>query len=279
MKAPLLAALSLALAASAQELPPGHPPLDGPIERAPPLPAAEPEASGGLPQGHPPVSGTGQAPTVEELIQKLDANPELKKGDKTFEVAGALGKLYYSHGRWADAIELYGQALAKTEPARKLYLAQRKKAAGAGQEVSCQASGEGVDSLTLLAQQRAREGDASAAVACAKLALRRTEEVATAFAHAKFNSGDLAGALAAHERQLDLDPASPEALFGSATILLDSKGDDLAALRQARAAYQRYLRDHPAALRAEQARSLLARTEEAIAAGGVSRLATSRRRR
>ncbi|MBI3180570.1 MAG: hypothetical protein HYZ28_00250 [Myxococcales bacterium] len=259
----------LSAGATSQELPPGHPPLDAPATLAPPLPS-----------GHPPVSQSTAAPSIEELIRKLDAQGDLKTKEKTFEIAAAMGKLYYSTGRFGEAVEYLGQAEAKAEPTRKLYLEARKKAAKAKKEIPTASSAgcapnkdASLESLHTAAEARAKSGDPAAAAACARAALAPLTEVELTLAHAKFIVGDAPGALAAHERQLEVNEASPDALFGRAIVLLDSRGEDVNALEQARAGFERYVRDYPSSPRAEQAKALAARAGEAIAAGGISKLA------
>jgi tetratricopeptide (TPR) repeat protein len=60
-----------------------------------------------------------EAPSSEELLKRLDANPELKKKEKTFDIATSLGKLYYVNGRYADAADFLRQAMGKAAKAPK----------------------------------------------------------------------------------------------------------------------------------------------------------------
>ena len=123
---PLLVALVLAqqpLPPNAQ-LPPGHPPLNA----APPAqvaPEAQPQQPGGL------TPPEGRAPTSEELMKKLDAAAGLKDKDKPFEVAVSLGRLYFSHARYAEAVTFLEQAEGKAADARKFYLDKKKQAGSA----------------------------------------------------------------------------------------------------------------------------------------------------
>lgn len=270
---------AILLIALAQKLPEGHPPIDDKPKRSPP----PLELNAPLPPGHPPVPD-GPAPkappTSDELIKQLDATADLKTKEKTFEVAAALGKLYYAHGRWPEAVEFLTQAVVKAEPTRQLYFEQRSKAARQkkpvppASSVGCSPSPQTtLDSLTALAKEKAKANDAAAAAACARAALHPLMEVDAMLANAKFVVGDAGGALAVHERQLELFESNPEAIYGRAAILLDTRGDDLEALRQAKAGFERYLRDFGMAPKAKQAKAFLDRTDQAIAAGGISKLA------
>jgi hypothetical protein len=117
----LVTAALLAADPSAQQLPPGHPPLDGGVQRARPLPAPAEQGggmstpSGPLPPGHPPTTGSARAaPGADELLEQLDKTPGLRERDKTFEVAASLARLYYSNGRPRDALHFLDQARAKS---------------------------------------------------------------------------------------------------------------------------------------------------------------------
>ena len=97
------------------ELPPGHPAV----------PAVAPPA-GQLPANHPAVREGQTAPSGEDLLKKLEAVGDLKSKEKTFEIAASLGKLYFVHGKYADAVTFLEQGVIKAEPARALYLAKKK---------------------------------------------------------------------------------------------------------------------------------------------------------
>src|SRR5690242_14714913 len=100
-------------------LPPGHPPLDGSTPKPTRMPV-DPNAP--LPAGHPKVAPGKAPPSADELIKQLDASRDLKSREKTFEVAVALGKLYYAHGRFDEAIEYLRQAQGKAESTRAFFL-------------------------------------------------------------------------------------------------------------------------------------------------------------
>src|SRR5688500_1976521 len=103
------------LAAAPTTLPAGPPPLGSRPQRQ----AAAPSSPGALPEGHPAMSRSGRAaPTAEELLKQLDEMPGLREREKTFEIASALGKLYYTNGRHEDAVPYFLLAEQKGKPAR-----------------------------------------------------------------------------------------------------------------------------------------------------------------
>ena len=242
-------------------LPPNHPAIP---DSAP---------SGALPPNHPPV-GDGQAPSGDELLKKLEAVGDLKTKEKTFEIASSLGKLYFVHGRYPDAVIFLEQAVVKAEPARAFYLA-KKKALGNKPVPAPAAAGCPPAADATLDSQFARaqaQKDVAFAAACARSALHPLAEVESELAAAKFLSHDPVGALAVYDRALALFESNPDARYGRAALLLDSKGDDLASLKISKADLERFLADYPTSPRAAQAKSFLSRVNDAIAAGGVMKV-------
>jgi len=217
-------------------------------------------------------------PTAEELIKKLDANPDAKTKDKPFEIAASMGKLYFSQGRYADAITYFDQALVKAEPLRTLYQ-QELKAAGnkplppAGSVGCAPGADVTVDVLLQRAQEKAKGGAHAAAASCARSAMHGVVEVDTQLGHSKFLTGDADGALKAYDRALDTFPSSPDARYSRAALLLDTKGDDVEALKTAQADLEQFLKDYGASPRAPQAKRFLERVKAAIAAGGLTKVA------
>ncbi|MBX7097668.1 MAG: hypothetical protein K1X89_08150 [Myxococcaceae bacterium] len=268
---PLLVVLSQAPLAPNAELPPNHPPMAG----------AAPAAGGAvLPPGHPTTGAgptatpPGEAPSADELIKRLDASGDLKDKAKSFELAASLGKLYLSHGRAKDAEVFLQQALTQAKPMREFYL-QKRKALGSkpmppSGSVGCLAGPE-VTFDQLSAKAKAQT-DVAAAAACARAALLPLIELENLLAHALFLLGNAEEALAVHTRALELFESNPDARYGKGALLLDLRGDDLKSLKLAQAELERFLSDYPTAPQAAQARSFLARTKDAIAAGGVSKL-------
>jgi tetratricopeptide (TPR) repeat protein len=250
-----IAALLLSQAAPAQPLPAGHPAI--------------------LPPGAP---GQGAPPSANDLLQKLDGVKGLKDQDKPFDVASAVGKLYFGNGRFDDAQLFFRQALAKAEPLRSLFLSQKAKADGKHQalpdpaSVGCvKASGQN-QALTEKAQALAAKGQSGAAAACAKVALGPALEVQSLLGDALFLTGDSKGALEQHAQVLAIDPKDPNSLYGHAGVLFDGANDDLKTLALAKAEFTRYLELYPALPHAEMAKAMLQRADQAIAAGGISKL-------
>jgi tetratricopeptide (TPR) repeat protein len=98
-------------------------------------------------------------------------------------------------------------------------------------------------------------------------------ELESQLASARFLTGDKIGALAVHDRALELFPSNAEARYGRAALLLDFKGDDLDALKSAKADLDKFLEDYPTSMHAKQARAFLSRVNDALAAGGITKLA------
>ncbi|HYR54822.1 MAG TPA: hypothetical protein VEM39_01815 [Myxococcaceae bacterium] len=312
-----LAFLCAAAAGGAPELPPGHPKVDGPTS-SPPAPGAQsgelpsghprvddpssppargnpsgelppghpkvgvadPESSeASLPSGHPQVRPGNPAPSADQILKQLDSTPDLKKREKTFEVAAAVGKLYYTHGRYADAAEYLGQAVQKAEPARALYLQQRKRA-GAGAPIKDGACGpnrpNAMDGQTAAARVLAQKGNLAASQECLRAALEPALEVEELRANAHFLSGDSAGALAGYERALAIESGRANSLYGRALLLFDTRGEDIKALRQVAQDLNRFLQLDPNGPKSGYVRKLLQRTEDSISAGGMTKLAQKR---
>lgn len=227
-----------------------------------------------LPPNHPPMREGAEAPSAEELLKKLEATGDLKTKEKSFEIAASLGKLYFAHGRYPDAVIFFEQAVAKAEPARALYVAKKKqlgdKPVPAASAAGCvPGADEPMDALIAKAQA---QKDPGAAAACARAALHPLIDLESELGAAKFLSHDPLGALTVYDRALALFDSNPEARYGRGAVLLDAKGDDVAALKAAKADFDRFLADYPTSPRAKQAKSFLSRIDAAIAAGGVSKV-------
>ncbi|HXX31610.1 MAG TPA: hypothetical protein VEJ89_12985 [Myxococcaceae bacterium] len=289
----MIPALALLLVVGADpQLPPGHPPiarsdggpagLGGPSFPGgqPPAAAGGPPASGALPPGHPAVKPGTMPPTADDLLRQLDATPDLRTRAKPFEVSAALGKLYFTHGRYPDAVVYLRQAQEGAAGVRALYLKERRRVRGPPGDAAaagCQASPELPPSaVAARAQEKATAGDAAAATACAREALGPALEAVGLLGNALFLAGDSAGALAAYAWVLEVDPADPLALYGRAGVQFDTRPDDLAALRAVKKDLTELLARWPQIPQAPQARELLARTEELLKAGGATKFAASR---
>jgi len=266
-------ALLLVLAAD-PPLPPGHPPVPGSSDAGP--------AARSLPPGHPQIKPGMAAPSADELLRQLDATPDLKTQIKPFDVSAALGKLYFTHGRYPDAVIYFRQAQASAASVRALYLAERKKLRGpAGDAASagCRLSAEFPPSAAAArASEKAAAGDHPGAAACAREALGPVVEAVGLLGNALFLAGDAPGALAAYAWVLEVEPSDPIALYGRAGVLFDTRPDDLAALRSVKKDLGDLLAHWPNIPQAPQARELLARTEELLRAGGATKFAASRPR-
>jgi tetratricopeptide (TPR) repeat protein len=231
-----------------------------------------------LPPNHPPANANAPAPTADALVQKLDATPGLKEQPKPFEIATSLGRLYLGQGRYLEAKTYYAQAVAVAEPLRALYLKQkalvgRKPVPSAG-DVGC-APGPALTQAVVLekAQALVKAGKAADAYACLRVGIQGLAEAETALGHLHFLVGDAAAALATYDRALATFEANAEARYARGALLLDTKGDDLKALAQAKADLEGFLKEAPTAPQAPQAQRLLVRVDKAIAAGGLSKLA------
>jgi tetratricopeptide (TPR) repeat protein len=234
-----------------------------------------------LPADHPRLTEGKAPPTAEQLLQQLDATPGLKEREKTFEMAGMIGRLYLHNGRPQDARAFLAQAEQKASGLRALLLAEEKRLAAparAGVEKAV-AEGKACPGLAEDALFEAREaeararlakGDRAGAVGCARMALLPLLDVLAQAGTAAQLAGDVPGALAAHDRALALDPAAPESLFARAALLYETRGQDRQALTRARDALKLLLARHPAGARAPQASMLLTELEDALKAGGVS---------
>lgn len=232
-----------------------------------------------LPPGHP-AGGNQAAPSADELIQKLDSTAGLKERDKPFEIAASLGRLYFGQGRYGDAQLYYRQALAQTEEPRAL-LAVQKKLVGTRPlpepaSVGCEAKPEAtLAQMFAKAKEHVTAKNAVGAVACLKVGLASSMEVDVMYGNSQFLLGDAAGAIATYTRALDTFESNADARYARAATTLDAWGDDLAALGRAKADFEKFLADVPTSPRATNAKRLLARTDEALKAGGLSKLTIS----
>jgi tetratricopeptide (TPR) repeat protein len=228
------------------------------------------------------MSGTGRAPpSADELLRQLDSTEGLRDREKTFEIASSLGRLYYVNGRNTDAVIYLLQAELRAKPARDLFLAQRKKlgkaAVPSAAAVGCGFSaGTPVEDMTAAAQERAKKGDTAGAAACARAALAPVLDVGMMRANALFLSGDMDGALAAYAAVLEVEPTHEEALYSRSALLFETKGEDVAALKQARAGFDAMVAAHPDSQRAPMAKRMSTLAEETVKAGGRKKLLASR---
>ncbi len=287
----LALATAALLAAEPTNLPPNHPPVPQGTEASPAHPpttgampeghppikeggAAQPSAPGEMPSGHPPTSAKGKLPpSADELLKQLDSTEGLRTKEKTFEIASSLGKLYFTNGRWQDAIVYLSQAEEKVAATRALFLEQRKKL-GKKPVPSAEEAGCGftpastAEEMRKVAEERAKKGDTAGAAACARAALVPVLDVEVLRGQALYLTGDKAGALAVFERVLDVSPSDAEALFGRSALLYETKGEDVKALQAAHEGFEAYIAAHPDAHRVEVAQQLSKFSDEAAKAGG-----------
>lgn len=290
MNLSLALATAALLAAEPTNLPAGHPPVPPGTQASPatsPMPEGHPPVEGNapaehLPEGHPPTSGTGKLPpSADELLRQLDSTEGLRDKEKTFEIASSLGRLYYVNGRNADAIAYLQQAEAKARPTRELFLAQKKKlgrtpvptaeAAGCGFK-----PGMAVEEMGAAAQERAKKGDTAGAAACARAALGPVLEAEVMRAHALVLAGETDPALEVYAGVLEVEPSHEEALYSRSALLFETRGEDVAALKQARAGFDAMVAAHPSSSRVPMARRLSSLAEETVKVGGRKKLLASR---
>ncbi len=278
------------IGADGQVLPPNHPPLQAPPDSAGPLPPGHPTippAGGGapgpgsgsaeLPPGHPSVAPGTTAPPTEELLKKMDATPDLKTRAKPYEVAAAIGKLYYGRGRWADARDFFVQAEKTAEPVRTLFLEQRKQVKGALPDAAaagCRMSSDmSVEKVAEKARSLAAQKQHGPAAACALEALGPVLESTALLGNTLALMGDTKGALAAYQRVLQVDPRNVLALYGDGAVTFEVKGDDLTALKAARRELQTSVDLAPNAVQSASATAYIQRIDQVIAAGGATKFA------
>lgn len=209
-------------------------------------------------------AGAARAPSAEELLRRLDATAGLKEREKPFEMAMSVANLYLTHGRFADAAEYFRQAWQTASALRAQ--AKEARAGSCSRPASPLASlVEALPSLTPAEK-----------AACLHAGLELAAEAAEGRAAALFLAGDSGRALEATAELLQVRPDSVEGLFTRASILLETRGDDLAALRRARADLELLARRPDVHRRKARAEVLLTRVAQAIEAGGVSKLAAKR---
>ncbi|RKH62384.1 hypothetical protein D7X96_29795 [Corallococcus interemptor] len=299
MSLSLVLATTALLAAEPTSLPPGHPTIPPGTQASPTgtgsnastgalppghptMPAGSPVAPGTpLPSGHPTVDTNKLPPSAEELMKQLDLSEGLREREKTFEIASSLGRLYYMNGRNADALSFLGQAQAKADGVRSLFLASRKKlgkaAVPTAEAANCGFTpGQPLDAMEAVAQARAKSGDTAGAAACALAALVPALDVDVLRGNALYLGGDSVSALKAYARVLEVEPRHEEALYAHSSLLFEMKGEDLQALKTAREGFDALVTSHPGSQRAAMARELSVRIEETVKAGGRKKWLASR---
>jgi tetratricopeptide (TPR) repeat protein len=234
----------------------------------------------GLPPGHPAISSGKAAPSARDILQQLDATPDLKTRPKPFEVAASVGKLYFTQGRYQDAVVYLRQALAGAASLHALYLSERRRVTGKlpdAQAAGCPPEASAtLGALAARAQERAKALDHATAAACALQALEPALEAGALLGNALFLGHDAPGALAAYGWVLEVDALQPLALYGRAGVHFDSRPNDMAALRSVQKDLSAFLARWPNLPQSPQAKALLARTEELLRAGGLAKAEAAR---
>jgi tetratricopeptide (TPR) repeat protein len=234
----------------------------------------------GLPPGHPSISGGKAAPSARDILQQLDATPDLKTRAKPFEVAASVGKLYFTQARYLDAEVYLRQALDGAAPLRALYLAEHRRVTGKlpdAQAAGCPPEASAtLGALAARAQERAKASDHATAAACALQALEPALEAGALLGNALFLGHDTPGALVAYGWVLEVDALQPLALYGRAGVRFDSRPDDMAALRSVKKDLTAFLAQWPNLPQSPEAKALLARTEVLLRAGGLAKAEAAR---
>jgi tetratricopeptide (TPR) repeat protein len=266
--AAVLLVSSMSALAEEPRLPADHPPIN---QGAPPS-----SSSGTLPPGHPAVDSKRTA----DLIRELDQTEGLLASEKPFQVAVSLGKLYYGSGRFKEAATFLRQAVEKGDSLRKLYRQLRtragKRALPTVEKAACGIAAE----MALEDQEKSiarATKDAATGASCARLALAPVLDAEQLLSAALLLAGDSSGARQSLERVLEVAPEDADALWAHASVVFETAGDDLTQLKKARAEWERTLALRPDAPNAAWMRRMIARTDEAIAAGGFSKLAGRRK--
>ena len=232
-----------------------------------------------LPPDHPPIE-SGASKRTADLIRELDQTEGLVGSEKPFQVAISLGKLYYTSGRFKEAATFLRQAVEKGEPLRKLYRERRssagKRALPPVEKEPCGIAAEMALEKQAEAVARATK-DAATVASCARVALRPVLDAEQLLSAALLLGGDPAGARGPLERVLEVAPDDVDALSAHASVVFETAGDDIAQLKKARAEWERSLALRPEAPNSAWMRRMVARTDEAIAAGGFSRLSAKRK--
>lgn len=223
-----------------------------------------------------PAPGQNQAaPSADELVKKLDSTAGLKDKPKPFEIATSLGRLYFGQGRYVDALTYYRQALNAADAARALYLVERKAAGTKSADVSALGCTPGpeatVQAMLSKAQGLASLKKHAEAAGCLAIAMAAVKETEVMAGNAAFLSGAAKEAIEQYSRSLADFEDNAEARYARGAVTLDLAGDDLTTLNAAKADLERFVNDAPKSAHLATAKKLLARAEQAIAAGGFSK--------
>lgn len=221
-----------------------------------------------LPEGHPPTEAM-QAPAFSTLAAKLESEKE-----KSFENSVNLGELYESHGLPEKAIVHLTQAADLASPLRQLYAGLRRKWTEGSLPTLPREACTGTPSTSVAEWAgvlKSKSGDLKAALACAQWALGPVRKADVLLGRLLFQEGKIPEAQKVYARLADV-LEEPFGLYAQAMMLIDSKGEDVASLRQAKSLLEVFLKKAPQSPSARQATQMLSWAEKAIAAGGISQL-------
>jgi len=187
----------------------------------------------------------------KQLLAAVDQiGAQIKERPKTFEVAIALGNLYYENQRYLDAVDTYRQALQKSAPAEAEAEALRKNGVRPAAEVplECRRSGAsyGLDQIA----SAARKQDGPRALRCLDEALSMALAARARRGNALYLIGNPDDALAEHRRVLARDPEHAESLFFVGAILLEKSRSQPPLREEGKKTWRRLLAvapDHPRA--------------------------------
>ncbi|HYV47106.1 MAG TPA: hypothetical protein VFA20_19745 [Myxococcaceae bacterium] len=228
-----------------------------------------------MPPGHPATREGAAPPTADDLLKRLDAQPDLKSREKSFDIAVAVGKLYYSSARYAEAAEYLGQAWPKSERARQLFLQQSKKVSTPLTPPDACRQPMELKALLAEMEKRAASNDAAGAAGCGAMAMDQVLEAEEMRGNALAVEGDAKGAAESYQRVLQVDPKRDGSLYGHAMALIESRPDDVASLKTARSDLAAALATAEASSRRELVRLTSDRLDRAITAGGFTKLAAN----
>jgi tetratricopeptide (TPR) repeat protein len=124
-------------------------------------------------------------------------------------------------------------------------------------------------------EKRAASSDAAGAAGCGAMAMDQVLEAEEMRGNALAIEGNAKGAAESYQRVLQVDPKREGSLYGHAMALIESRPDDVASLKTAKADLASFLSTAEPSNRQELLRRTSERVDLAIAAGGFTRLAAN----
>jgi hypothetical protein len=210
-------------------------------------------------------------------MARVDAlKDRIRDRPKSLDILVSLGDLYYQGGRYADAIDWYGQAIAFAEPAWKkldaLPAAARAAKPSAKAAAACRRDGperRGYEAIAAEAEAFARARARGDAAHCWKVALAPALDARARRGSALLLAGKAEEGLADEEAVLARDPRHGDALFFAGVAWAGTAHGDAAKLDRARDAWRRFAELYPDDPRAPRAREGAQRLEAMRAAAGA----------